>query len=177
MILVFTRRYSMAHRLWHAEDKCLGVHGHNSLVTVKCMPLAQIKPGPNMALNFAEAKGKWHRWIDDHVDHALQLNSEDPLLQYFQTHEPQRLPRIMVFSGDPTTEALVQAMRFKFSALCPQLNLLEVSVEETPTNTVTFNADVEHTTKYVHTSLRHIPHFQKWCRADDMSINDLSPTL
>ena len=39
--LVFTRRYSMAHRLMaDARSKCAVPHGHNELVTVKLQAIA-----------------------------------------------------------------------------------------------------------------------------------------
>ncbi|MEG0819492.1 MAG: 6-pyruvoyl tetrahydropterin synthase, partial [Brevundimonas sp.] len=51
------------------------------------------------------------------MDHAFQLNRADPLLDWFQTHEPQRLNQVLTIDGDPTTEALVIALWRKLEAI------------------------------------------------------------
>src|SRR5690606_27191851 len=108
--------------------------------------LAAVRPGrldgeANMVEPFAQAKGLWHRWIDDHVDHALQLSETDPLLAYFRTHEPATAARVLVCPGDPTTEVLAACSMAKLSAFLRadggRLECVELSVEETPTNRVT----------------------------------------
>ena len=102
--LVFTRRYSMAHRLMaDARSKCAVPHGHNELVTVKLQAVAarRLDGVANMVEPFEIAKGCWNRWIDEEVDHALQLSDRDPLIGYFQAHEPDRLARLLVTPGDP----------------------------------------------------------------------------
>ena len=143
--LNFSRRYSMAHRLLHdPSSKCLTPHGHDEVVTIRLRPLTPMDlGGGNMSAAFAQAKGAWHAWIDGWVDHALQLNGEDPLLGYFRREEPKQLTRIMVFRGDPTTEALAIAFFRKLSAILAAEALFaveEVTVQETPTNAVTLAA-------------------------------------
>ena len=79
--LIFSRRYSMAHRLLSGgSPKCAVPHGHNEIVTVK---LKAVRPqrldgGANMVEPFERAKKHWHSWIDVHVDHAFQCPTEDP---------------------------------------------------------------------------------------------------
>ena len=81
--LVFSRRYSMAHRFIAGNsEKCAVPHGHNEIVTVQ---LKAVDPSPldgvnNMVEPFERAKTRWHRWVDDYVDHALQLSEADPCL-------------------------------------------------------------------------------------------------
>jgi 6-pyruvoyltetrahydropterin/6-carboxytetrahydropterin synthase len=146
--LVFTRRYSMAHRLIaHATSKCAVPHGHNELVTVRLQASAarRLDGAANMVVPFEAAKAKWHRWIDEEVDHALQLSDRDPLIGYFREHEPERLARLLVTPGDPTTEMLAACFMAKLNAFLEGdssgLRCVEVAVEETPTNTVTFAGD------------------------------------
>ena len=118
--LEFTRRFSMAHRLLNGGHiKCATPHGHNEYVTVT---LEAVKPEPldgaaNMVEPFALAKRRWHKWIDSHVDHAFHLSDSDPLLGYFQTHEPDKLALILVTPGDPTTEVLAVCFMAKINAL------------------------------------------------------------
>jgi 6-pyruvoyltetrahydropterin/6-carboxytetrahydropterin synthase len=146
--LVFSRRYAMAHRLISGNsEKCAIPHGHNETVTVH---LRATRPSPlcgrvNMVETFERAKSTWHRWIDTHVDHALQLSDTDPLIHWFRDHEPKRLERIMVMQGDPTTEMLSACMMSKINAFLAddggRLICHQIAVEETPTNTVTFIGD------------------------------------
>ena len=146
--LVFTRRYSMAHRLMaDARSKCAVPHGHNELVTVRLQASAarRLDGVANMVEPFEIAKTHWHRWIDEEVDHALQLSDRDPLIGYFREHEPDRLARLLVTPGDPTTEMLAACFMAKLNAFLERdgsgLRCVEVAVEETPTNTVTFAGD------------------------------------
>jgi 6-pyruvoyltetrahydropterin/6-carboxytetrahydropterin synthase len=146
--LVFTRRYSMAHRLMaDATSKCAVPHGHNELVTVKLQASAarRLDGIANMVEPFEIAKTHWHRWIDEEVDHALQLSDRDPLIGYFRQHEPERLSRLLVTPGDPTTELLAACFMAKLNAFLEKdgglLRCVEVAVEETSTNTVTFTGD------------------------------------
>src|SRR5690349_10593574 len=97
--LVFSRRFSMAHRLLSGgSPKCAVPHGHNETVTVT---LKAVRPGrldgcANMVEPFERAKKTWHTWIDDDVDHAFQVSERDPLVEVFTRLEPDVLPRLMV---------------------------------------------------------------------------------
>jgi 6-pyruvoyltetrahydropterin/6-carboxytetrahydropterin synthase len=142
----FTRRYSMAHRLIADPlDKCATPHGHNEIVLVRLAPDRPFQFSPtNMQAPFARLKARWHGFIDDAVDHALQLNDADPLIGFFRAHEPHRLARIMTFPGDPTTEALAAAFWLKLSAFLTAEDLpftvAALRIEETPTNAVSLDA-------------------------------------
>jgi len=132
----------MAHRLiTDPHGKCAVPHGHDEIVRVRLAPRAKFRfGGANAAAPFARIKGRWHGFIDSAVDHAFQLNAADPLLGFFRTQEPSRLPRLMVFDGDPTTEALAAAFWLKLAAFVAADDLPftidSVRVEETPTNAV-----------------------------------------
>jgi 6-pyruvoyltetrahydropterin/6-carboxytetrahydropterin synthase len=145
--LEFTRRYAMAHRLLKAQSsKCAIPHGHNELVTVRLDPLGPFTfSETNAAAPFEQIKRRWRQWIDDHVDHALHLGEDDPLIGYFREHEPALLKQIMTFQGDPTTEALAACFFLKASAFVAfdrlPFSVREVRIEETPTNTVVLSRD------------------------------------
>ena len=169
--LVFTRRYAMAHRLIAgASEKCAIPHGHNEMVTVR---LQATRPTAlcghvNMVETFERAKTTWHRWIDNHVDHALQLSHRDPMLDWFRQAEPARLPRILVTLGDPTTEMLAACMLSKINAFLAadggRLICRQIEIAETPTNSVSFEGDPADV----------LPEgAQGWWTRADMSINDL----
>jgi 6-pyruvoyltetrahydropterin/6-carboxytetrahydropterin synthase len=172
-IIAFTRRYAMAHRLLSDGDgKCATPHGHNELVTVQLKPLTpMVYGGDNRAAPFAALKQRWHEWIDHAVDHAFQVNAADPLIAYFRAHEPARLARLMVFPGDPTTEALAACFWLKLSAFLKAdglaFEVAEVRVEETPTNTVILTREIfEPTTCGLPTAF--------WARRGDLTINDFT---
>jgi 6-pyruvoyltetrahydropterin/6-carboxytetrahydropterin synthase len=175
--LVFTRRFSMAHRLRAGGDKCAVPHGHNEVVTATLEAVAprRLDGAGNMVEPFERAKGRWHRWIDEAVDHALQLGEGDPLILYFRAHEPERLRRLLVTPGDPTTEALAACFMAKLGAFLVEeggtLRCAEIAVAETPTNTVTFAGDPAHVLPEGGAPGISLP----WWRRADMTINDLPP--
>ncbi len=171
--LVFTRRYSMAHRLISGgSTKCATPHGHNEFVTVT---LQAVTPKPldghvNMVETFERAKSTWHRWIDNCVDHCLQLSDSDGLLDWFRAHEPEQLQRILITPGDPTTEMLACCFMAKLNTILAheggRLACVRIEIVETPTNTVTFEGDPLSVLPFAP------PGSVWWLRADD-SINDL----
>lgn len=170
--LVFTRRYSMAHRLIaDPAGKCAIPHGHNEQVIARLRPVApqRLDGGANMVVPFDRAKARWHRFVDDQVDHAFQLGAGDPMIDWFRVHEPQRLGRLLVTPGDPTTEMLAACLMAKLNAFLAAdgngLRCVELTVEETPTNAVTLAGDPAEVLPLQNGA-------GWWSRADD-SINDL----
>ena len=171
--LVFTRRFALGHRLRRSDPKCAVPHGHNSHVRVVLQGRAphRLDGESNDVTPFAAAKGRWHAWIDDHVDHALQLDESDPLLGYFRQHEPELLPRILIVPGDPTTEMLAACFAAKANAILADegldLRCARVELEETPTNSVIFEGDPA--------AVLPAGRGARWWWRPDMSINDLPP--
>ncbi|QDH16562.1 6-pyruvoyl trahydropterin synthase family protein [Swingsia samuiensis] len=173
--LVFTRRFSMGHRLIAGtSEKCAIPHGHNEYVKVTLRPQEpkRLDGHQNMVLPFADAKTRWHNFIDNSLDHALQLSEADPLLAWFQEHEPERTSRIVVTPGDPTTEIMAALLFAKLSAILAAqgglLRVYEIELQETPTNTVKLGGDPTHYLPYTNRP----PHLCWWNRPD-MSISDL----
>ena len=146
--LQFTRRFSMGHRLVAGgSEQCALPHGHNEFV---CVRLRATRPLPldgvhNMLVPFERAKARWHRFVDERLDHALQLSEADPLLGWFQAHEPARAARIVVTPGDPTTELMACLLLAKLDAILlddgDALRTTAIELQETPTNTVRFAGD------------------------------------
>ncbi|GAJ27957.1 6-pyruvoyl trahydropterin synthase family protein [Acidomonas methanolica] len=146
--LVFTRRFSMGHRLIDgASESCALPHGHNEFVTVALRPVREraLDGRGNMIVSFREAKQRWHEFVDTALDHALQLSERDPLLEWFRANEPGRAARIVVTPGDPTTELMAALMLAKLNAFLREagetLVCEEISLQETPTNTVRLTGD------------------------------------
>ncbi|NHO33159.1 6-pyruvoyl trahydropterin synthase family protein [Acetobacter fallax] len=174
--LIFTRRFSMGHRLIHgASESCALPHGHNEFVTIRLEPTAT---GPldghsNMPVSFQRAKSAWHRFVDERLDHALQLAGDDPLLAWFRAHEPARAARIIVTPGDPTTELMACLMKAKLDAMLAAdgdlLHCTTITLQETPTNTVEFTGNP--------LDMLPTPRAPEhcWWRRPDMSISDDTP--
>lgn len=170
--LIFSRRFAMAHRLITGlSKKCAIPHGHNELVTVtlRATQPSRLDGEANMVELFERAKSTWHRWIDDQVDHSMQLSDSDKLIDWFSSHEPHRMDRILITPGDPTTEMLACCMMSKLRAFLTEdgnrLQCAEIRIEETPTNTVSFTGDPrEFLPAYAAGS--------HWWTRPDMSIND-----
>lgn len=174
--ICFTRRYCMSHRLYNIKNsRCYVPHGHNEYVKVTLVSTGsdRLDGAGNMMAPFSDLKKVWHRWIDDHVDHSLQLSHQDPMLDYFKNNEPENLPHIMVTPGDPTTEALAALFLSKINALLANQDLgmrcVKIEVEETPTNTVTFTGDPKTVLSMANYDGPETP----WWQRADMSVNDL----
>ena len=174
--LVFTRRYSMAHRLIaDPSSKCAVPHGHNEIVTarIEAPALARLDGRGNMVAPFETTKERWHAWIDEAVDHALQVSQSDPLIDYFRSQEADKLGRLLVMPGDPTTELLAACFMAKLNTFLADdgtsLRCVELTIEETPTNAVVFTGDPADALPE-QTGANRTPW---WYRAD-MSINDLA---
>lgn len=141
--LSFTRRFSMGHRLISgSSERCAIPHGHNEFVTVTLQAKTpeRLDGAQNMVVPFADAKRRWHDFIDTRLDHSFQISSADPLLDWFREHEPQRLDRLVVTPGDPTTELMAALLYAKLQAFLHDegdtLVCTSLTLEETPTNTV-----------------------------------------
>lgn len=179
--MVFTRRFSMAHRLMSDKSpKCQNVHGHNVEVKVyigaaQWLPAAWIKDphrkldlDVNMIEEFGAAKKLWHTWIDEYVDHGIQLNQNDTefrdLIQRLVPHT-----RMLLTPGDPTMELCCVAFMAKCNAFLMKehkgtLKCNKIILVETPTNTVTFDGNP-------HDHLSDSQDF--WWNRADMTANDL----
>lgn len=150
-------------------------HGHNEFVKVFLVSLDDdhLDGATNMSNQFDTLKKTWHNWIDNAVDHTMQLSSRDPLLTYFKENEPENLSRLMITPGDPTTEVLAACFFSKINCFLKDEGLsmkcVRVEVEETPTNTVIFRGDPDKAISMGHYDG---PSEPWWVRAD-MSINDL----
>ena len=173
VLIQFKRRFSMAHRLrFERTSKCATPHGHNEFVSVSLQARDRSIDwgGANYAASFSQMKEAWHRFVDDSLDHAFQLGGGDPMIGYFQQHEPDLLPRLLVIAGDPTTEAVAMALYMKLNAILgahlPGFECVRFELEETPTNSVVLTQQ----------DVAACPvRLGDWCHRADLSLNDLLP--
>jgi 6-pyruvoyltetrahydropterin/6-carboxytetrahydropterin synthase len=136
----------MAHRLTSGcAERCMTPHGHDEHVIVELeakVPTA-LDGDTNMVAEFSRAKGRWHRFVDDRLDHALQLSASDPLLAMADERFAEW--RLVVTPGDPTTELMAALLAAKCQAILDAedvgLRVRRLTLEETPTNSVVFEGD------------------------------------
>ncbi len=182
--ICFTRRYCMSHRLFNLKNsKCFVPHGHNEYVKVYLASTKEdsLDGDANMSNGFKSLKSTWHNWIDNAVDHSMQLSILDPLLDYFKKNEPENLPHILITPGDPTTEVLAACFFSKINAFLQNEDLnmqcIKVEIEETPTNTVIFQGDPLQAISTINypgnTLLNSQGNTVAWWQRPDMTINDL----
>ncbi|MEC7225178.1 MAG: 6-carboxytetrahydropterin synthase [Verrucomicrobiota bacterium] len=172
IVLKFSRRYSMGHRLISGAAKnCQIPHGHDEVVTVNIASKNNegLDPNTNMLVEFEDAKGLWFKWIDQAVDHSFHINREDPIIEFFRENEPDLLTKLLVTPGDPTTEIRAACYHSKLSSFLNSggkgLICIGLQIQETPTNAVYFSCD--DIGKFLPSD-----HDNWWNRAD-LSINDL----
>lgn len=166
----------MSHRLFNLKNsRCFVPHGHNEFVKVHLVSSNddRLDGNSNMSAGFDSLKRTWHSWVDDAVDHSMQLSNLDPILNYFQENEPENLAHLLITPGDPTTEVLAACFFSKINAFLKSENIdmkcVRVEVEETPTNTVIFTGDPNKAISLDHYNGPKTP----WWQRPDMSINDL----
>lgn len=166
----------MSHRLFNLKNsKCFVPHGHNEFVKVHLVSDGDdaLDGISNMTNKFETLKKTWHNWIDNAVDHSMQMTAADPLLEYFKEKEPENLKHLLITPGDPTTEVLAACFFSKINAFLRHEKLLmkciRLEIEETPTNTVVFHGDPKKAISLAQYDGPEIP----WWERPDMSINDL----
>ncbi len=136
----------MGHRLYEGlSKKCQVPHGHNEIIKVEIKAISEetLNHKDNMIAPFEKVKKNWHQFIDEHLDHSLQLSSRDPLLDYFKQREPHILEKIVLLPGDPSTEMMCACLMAKLDCFLaeetPNLYCHKIEIQETPTNRVSLS--------------------------------------
>lgn len=125
-----TRRleFDAGHRLLKHESKCANVHGHRYAVelTVQSAALDQV----GRVIDFSVVKEKFGRWLDAAWDHAMVVQSGDPLIDWLVEHKQKHY----VLDTAPTAENMVRYLfRIAGSILEPHgVEVIHVRLYETP---------------------------------------------
>lgn len=94
--------FCYGHRLLNYAGKCRFLHGHNGRVEIELTTEGLDKL--SMARDFDEIKQAVQTWIDENLDHAMILNSQDPLLPIFESNKQ----KLFVMDSNPTAEAIAK---------------------------------------------------------------------
>lgn len=93
--------FEAAHRLLGYNGACVNLHGHSYKLIITLQ--GPVDTSTNMVMDFSEVK----KWVNDKiiskVDHALILNSEDPLADILSGNEL----KIVLLNGNPTAENML----------------------------------------------------------------------
>ncbi|GAA3863233.1 hypothetical protein GCM10022243_32200 [Saccharothrix violaceirubra] len=76
--IVVAVSFESGHRLPHLTGKCVSLHGHSWSAEVT-VGASELSPAATV-VEFGDLKAGLRRWIDDHLDHATMLGTDDPLI-------------------------------------------------------------------------------------------------
>jgi len=125
--------FCYGHRLLNYDGKCKNLHGHNgrAIITIESSGLDE----SGMVLDFSDIKRIVSQWIDEHLDHRMILQRDDPAVPLLQKlGEP-----LLLMDENPTAENIArlifdQARREGFP-------VVEVILWETPSCFATYQGD------------------------------------
>ena len=138
-----THNFETAHRLSHEDSptKCRSIHGHSWWVKATIEGAGLDDRG--MLVEFGAFKSAWRRWLDDHVDHHLAIQQDDPVGPALLEVWPQM--RLLKLPFDPTTEQLARWLFEHTERLLGQLvspgqgvRLREIHLQETRVNAASY---------------------------------------
>jgi 6-pyruvoyltetrahydropterin/6-carboxytetrahydropterin synthase len=94
--------FCYGHRLLGYRGRCEHLHGHNGrvLITVEAPQLDD----QGMVLDFSEIKRTVSLWIDEHLDHRMLLDRDDPVVPLLRgAGEP-----MLLLNVSPTAENIAR---------------------------------------------------------------------
>ncbi|MDR1270532.1 MAG: 6-carboxytetrahydropterin synthase [Planctomycetaceae bacterium] len=96
--------FCYGHRLQNHSGKCAHPHGHNARVRIVLESDCLNEQG--MVFDFTEQKRTIGQWIENHLDHRMILQNNDPLVEILeQMNEP-----IFLLPQQPTAENIARLL-------------------------------------------------------------------
>ena len=142
----------LAHRLSLLPGKCQNIHGHSMQVHLRIQGLQLNENGIAGGIDFSTLKKSFRAHIDNHYDHRLHLNVNDPwakpLWHWMESGDGNLIPGLITHDGDPTVENLAKEL---CEWMANQVSLMlqateefdaEVTIEETKTNGASWKMSV-----------------------------------
>jgi 6-pyruvoyltetrahydropterin/6-carboxytetrahydropterin synthase len=119
------------HRLAHHEGKCRSYHGHHYGFEFTCCQVDEKLDEVGRVVDFSVIKELVGGWLDEHWDHGMLLEWDDPLVELMKATGSKVCP----IACPPTAENLA---RLAFDAAAQLLKphgvlVLHVTCYETPT--------------------------------------------
>jgi len=124
----------MGHRLKDHPGLCQHLHGHNYRVEVHIEGDLNIQ---GMVYDFSDLKSAMK--VLDKYDHAMVLQTTDPLLSYAVAHTILGWGRLIVIDSPPTAENLARLWCGDINAMLPVgVDVTEIRVFESSTTSAIF---------------------------------------
>ena len=124
--------FCYGHRLLDYDGVCKHPHGHNAIAEIEVRTDALDER--NMVADFGDIKRLVKGWIDRELDHKMILRHDDPLVAPLQSlGEP-----VYLLESNPTVERIAKLIFDEGVTL--GLNIVKVTVWETPTSCATYGA-------------------------------------
>ena len=131
-----THNAEIAHRLMNLPGKCQNIHGHSLNINLSLFGTLDVN-GILDGQDFGSIKGAFRGHIDRNFDHHLLLNEEDEWAEHLRRPgdigSGYKLPGLVTFPGDPTTENLAKWI-CEWAASVWDLRPISISIRETSTN-------------------------------------------
>lgn len=128
-------RIDAGHRVFQHEGKCASVHGHSYTIAVfiECEELDKI----GRVIDFGKVKEILGKWLEDNLDHAMILYTEDPIAHLWTSPTgPLKDHKYFLLPQNPTAENLASYLLLMFGRLLrdvqESLRVTSVEVWETP---------------------------------------------
>jgi len=134
-----------AHRLLRHEGRCKNIHGHRYRFEIS-LTSEMFLPKDGMVLDFSEIDDTIGRWLNYHLDHAIILEQNDPLLEVMQQHGM----KVHVLEKPPTAEVLAEMVAYRSREIVlsmrgegrPEISEIKVVCYETPKCSASFTVSV-----------------------------------
>lgn len=94
--------FCYGHRLMDYAGKCRHPHGHNGTLEVELTAARLDARG--MVMDFKEMKQRLQTWVDAHLDHAMVLRRDDPLVPVLEDMRE----RLYLLDDNPTAENMAK---------------------------------------------------------------------
>jgi len=124
--------FDAAHRILGHPGKCAYLHGHtyHLEVTISAARLDAL----GMVMDFDDLRALVRKAVLQRWDHATLLSELDPLVSAISAVQAEAPEKVVSFPQNPTAEILTrEAWEAIRQALPPDVSLLRVKIEETPT--------------------------------------------
>lgn len=113
MEICYKHQFCAAHRLVGHKGKCARIHGHNYLVEVVIR--SEQLNGLGMVIDFGDVKRVVGSWLDEHWDHRLLLNEQDPIIEYIPAALFTSEYGLKVIPFNPTAENMAKFLLPRFN--------------------------------------------------------------
>jgi 6-pyruvoyltetrahydropterin/6-carboxytetrahydropterin synthase len=122
--------FCYGHRLYGYDGPCRHLHGHNA--TVEIAVATEQLDAQGMAYDFREIKRVVQSWIDEHIDHRMLLQKDDPIVATLQAADEP----VYLMDTPPTAENIAQLICEQ--ARAADIPVTKVTVWESASSSATY---------------------------------------